>query len=211
MSPEEATREKQMRDREMSETAAAEQGNERVASWRTSASHRRSLNASAAPPMPSYHPPPAPVTSGQLSPAAHKTMERAEQEAQRTEQEGANEDAVPDKILSTTATGERRESGQAQPVLPVVEEAAEARSLGSRGRDDDQDFRPRTPAKDDRYSSAKNFTLRTPQKNLKPDSQDSAHDEEKIQPRLSKDSLNKDLPPLPIEASHGGRSRSKFA
>lgn len=227
MSAEEAARDKQAKEREAAEALAAEQ--ERVPSWRTSSTRRRSTAASVAPPVPTYKPPPAPLPSGQMSPEAQQTIEKAEREAQKTKDHGASEAAVPDKVLTTVPSGDRRESGQAQPVLPVVEEAAEARSTGGHSRDGDQDYRPMTPAKDDKFVAPRHFAPRprTPPKHLKPESQDSGYetlahgkgrnasvghdDHGSIQPRLSKDSLNKDLPPLPSEAGYDGRARTGYA
>ncbi|KAH6668159.1 phosphatidylinositol-4-phosphate 5-kinase [Plectosphaerella plurivora] len=222
MSAEEAARDKQAKEREAAEALAAEEAHERVPSWRTSSTRRRSTAASVAPPVPTHKPPPTPMASGQMSPEAHDTIERAEREAQRTKERGASEASVPDKVLTTIPSGDRRESGQNQPVLPVVEEAAEARSTSGHSRDGD-DYRPMTPAKDDKFVAPRHFAPRSPPKHLKPESQDSGYetlapgkgrnasavhdDNGSIQPRLSKDSLNKDLPPLPNEMGYDGRAR----
>ncbi|KAL2876846.1 Phosphatidylinositol-4-phosphate 5-kinase [Colletotrichum sp. CLE4] len=225
MSPEEAIKEKIRKDQEQIEAAAAAE-RQRVASW--SSSMRRRSGTNNIPPMPDYRPPPTPP-SAPMSPEARETVERAQQDARRSERHGASELNVPDVVLSTTKMNERRESGgQGAPILPVVEEAGEASSLGGRSRDgaasrDGDDYRPATPAKpgmESRFAGLRDYAPPTPPKghHLKPESQDSGYgalpngngstmsreDSLNIKPRLSKDSLDKALPPLPKEA--GGQS-----
>ncbi|KAF6839976.1 Phosphatidylinositol 4-phosphate 5-kinase its3 [Colletotrichum musicola] len=225
MSPEEARREAQRKDQEKAEAAAAAE-RQRVASW--SSSLRRRSTAANVPPMPNYQPPPTPP-DGHGSPEARETVERANQEARRTERHGASESSVPDMVL-TTKTAERRESGgQGAPILPVVEEAGEASSMGGRSRDGD-DYRPATPAKtsmERRFAGLRDYAPPTPPKghHLKPESQDSGYgalpngngstlsreDSLRLNPRVSKESLNKDLPPLPKEAGERSNFRLGFA
>ncbi|TDZ13959.1 Phosphatidylinositol 4-phosphate 5-kinase its3 [Colletotrichum spinosum] len=223
MSPEEARREAQRRDREQAEAAAAAE-RQRVSSW--SSSMRRRSATTNVPPMPNYQPPPTPP-DGHRSPEARETVERANQEARRTERHGASESNVPDIVLSTKPAERRESGGQGAPILPVVEEAGEASSLGGRSRHSD-DYRPKTPAKDTktvpapaksslegRFPGLRDYAPPTPPKghHVKPESQDSGYgalpngnssglrgDSFELKPRLSKDSLNKDLPPLPKEA-----------
>ncbi|WYZ43232.1 hypothetical protein EsH8_VI_000931 [Colletotrichum jinshuiense] len=224
MSPEEARREAARKDQEQIE-AAANAERQRVASW--SSSLRRRSTAANIPPMPNYQPPPTPP--GAISPEARETVERANQDARRTERHGASEASVPDVVL-TTKTAERRESGgQGAPILPVVEEAAEASSLGGRSRDGD-DYRPATPAKtgmEGRFAGLRDYAPPTPPKghHLKPESQDSGYgalpngngstlsreDSLRLNSRLSKESLNKDLPPLPKEAGEHTKFRVGLA
>ncbi|ROT38370.1 SAICAR synthase-like protein [Sodiomyces alkalinus F11] len=231
MSREEAERERQMKEQEAVEAAAAQKENERVSSWRSSSS-RRVSNCIAIPPMPSHQPPPVPASSGTLSPQAQETMEKARRQANKSEERGANEDAVPEKTLKTVpAAVDRRESGQSQSILPVVEEAAEVHSTRRHRRDGDHHGQPpMTPARlglRDQMAarSTPQHPPPTPPKNgLKPESQDSgygtlaqsmedsAHHEHfnAAPPRLSKDSLNKDLPPLPTGVELDNRGRGRF-
>ncbi|KAK2034825.1 phosphatidylinositol-4-phosphate 5-kinase [Colletotrichum zoysiae] len=233
MSPEEAMREKQRRDQEQIEAAAAAE-NQRVASW--SSSMRRRSTANNIPPMPNYQPPPTPPGGAPMSPEARETVERAQQDARRSERHGASEANVPDMVLSTAKTTEHRESGggQGAPILPVVEEAAEASSLGGRSRSGESrnsdDYRPATPAKtamDARFAGLRDYAPPTPPKghHLKPESQDSGYgalpngngsavsreDSINLKPRLSRDSLDKALPPLPKEAGGKNKMRAGLA
>ncbi|KAF4830169.1 Phosphatidylinositol 4-phosphate 5-kinase its3 [Colletotrichum tropicale] len=224
MSPEEAHREAARKDQEQAEAAAAAE-RQRVASW--SSSLRRRSTANNIPPMPNYQPPPTPP-EGARSPEARETVERANQEARRTERHGASEANVPEMVL-TTKSGDRRESGgQGAPILPVVEETAEASSVGGRSRDGD-DYRPATPAKtsmERRLAILRDYAPPTPPKghHLKPESQDSGYgalpngngsmsreDSLRLKSRLSKESLNKDLPPLPKEAAGESQFRVGLA
>ncbi|EFQ34178.1 phosphatidylinositol-4-phosphate 5-Kinase [Colletotrichum graminicola] len=230
MSPEEAIREKQRKDQEQIEAAAAAE-NQRVASW--SSSMRRRSTANNIPPMPNYQPPPTPPNGAPMSPEARETVERAQQDARRSERYGASEANVPEMVLSTAKMTERRESGgQGTPILPVVEEAAEASSLGGRsksgGSRNSDDYRPATPAKtgmDARFAGLRDYAPPTPPKghHLKPESQDSGYGalpngngsavgrEDSIKPRLSRDSLDKALPPLPNEAGRKSKMRAGLA
>ncbi|KAM0321930.1 hypothetical protein ACHAQA_009827 [Verticillium albo-atrum] len=231
MSPEQSQREKQQKQQEEAAAVAADQENQRVSSWRSSNSRRRS-NSTSAPPMPTHQPPLAPLPSGQKSPEAQEVIEKAELVAQRSAERGASEEHVPDKVITTIPAPDRRESGQAQSILPVVEEAAESHSLGGRSRDGDDEYRPVTPAKPsflDKIPGFRDYAPPTPPKTgLKPESQDSGYgamtrtksndamslsrdNSLSLQPRLSKDSLNKDLPPLPGESGPETRARLGFA
>ncbi|TQN67952.1 Phosphatidylinositol 4-phosphate 5-kinase its3 [Colletotrichum shisoi] len=227
MSPEEAIREKQRKDQEQIEAAAAAE-RQRVASW--SSSMRRRSTTTNIPPMPNYQPPPTPP-GAPMSPEARDTVERVQQDARRSERHGASEASVPDMVLSTAKMTERRESGgQGAPILPVVEEAAEASSLGGRSRGggsrDGDDFRPATPAKpgmESRFAGLRDYAPPTPPKghHLKPESQDSGYGalpngngstasregSINLKPRLSRDSLDKALPPLPKEAGERSNLR----
>lgn len=216
MSREEAEREKQMKEQE----ALVQQENERVSSWRSSSSRRLS-SCIAIPPMPSHQPPPVPSSSGNLSPQAQGALEKAQHTANKSEEQGANEEVLPDKTLRTVpAPSERRESGHSQPsILPVVEEATEAHSTKghSRGGNHYNQPMPHTVSglRDQRTNrTAEQHPPPTPPKNdLKTESQDSGYGTlsqgigddggavhaSMAPPRLSKDSLNKELPPLPTE------------
>lgn len=86
------------------------------------------------PPMPDHLPPAPPP--GPRSPEGRETVEMAEAQAHRTEQKGASESQVPDRILRAAMVAhDKRDSLQHDHILPVVQEAGE-------------DMRPKTPAKD---------------------------------------------------------------
>lgn len=188
LSAEEAHREAERRDHE---AIAAENpvSVDRAAS-RTS-NHRKSNKS--IPPMPKHLPPAPP--SGARSPEARETVEMAQKEARKTERDGASERQVPDRTLRTTASpvGDR-EPKPNEAILPIVEE---------QGENNGSEARPETPAKD--YSlpptrappptPPKNPTLRNAE------SADSGYAGNQLGPKLrtkvSKESLNKSLPPLP--------------
>ena len=168
MSSEEAHRAAQERDAAAIEAAAAER--QRTTSWNSI----RMRSSSAIPPAPTYlpPPPPGPYPSGQKSPEAQATIERAEREARRTELNGVTEEDVPERVLRTTVTTPGGTTKHSQPpspgvdrrdpphasapsILPVVEEAQEGGSTGDRTRNShvsslitESDGRPLTPAKD---------------------------------------------------------------
>ncbi|CAP64688.1 uncharacterized protein PODANS_5_9630 [Podospora anserina S mat+] len=166
MSQEEALREAQERDAAQAAAAASEE-RQRVGSWNS----LRGRSSNAAPPVPSYLPPapPGASSSGMKSPEVELTMQKAEEQARRSEHCGPSEENIPDRTLRTTASpsnnpgsssgkhqspplGDRRDTA----VLPVVEEAAESQSTKSRRSQkshtsrlsQEDDHRPPTPAKD---------------------------------------------------------------
>ncbi len=180
MSPEEAVRQAEARNAAFEAEAAADE-RERVVSW-GSGSRRRSSTVNI-PPSPSYQPPPPPPSlppppppPGRVPSEANTTLQRAEQEAWKSEKYGAPEQDIPDRILRTTAAPaspgapiiakhgapgssqsvERKDSAAAQTaILPVVEEAAEGGSIGDPSRSSrvdsirtESEERPLTPAKD---------------------------------------------------------------
>ena len=62
-----------------------------------------------------------------------QTVEKAQRQAEKSERNGANEEAVPDRTLGTRRSPSAELShGQAGSTLPVVEEAGEAGSTGGR-------------------------------------------------------------------------------
>ncbi|CAG7563111.1 unnamed protein product [Fusarium equiseti] len=193
MSTEEAHREAERRHQEMIE---AQRSETRVSSWN---SRRRS--SQAVPPVPSHVPPPPP---GPRSPEARETLERANKAAERSERHGFTEDQVPDRVLSTGTAKDTRDSMQHEPILPVVQEA------GENARDDNE-LRPLTPPKDFNKSlPPTRAPPPTPPKSgyLGPGSADSGYaglsngtasdnNGPTLRHRVSHDSLNKELPPLP--------------
>ncbi|CAJ0555115.1 Ff.00g051800.m01.CDS01 [Fusarium sp. VM40] len=194
MSTEEAHREAERRHQEMIE---AQRSEKRVASW----SSRKS--SQAVPPMPSHIPPPPPQ-----SPEAQETIDRANKEAERSERHGHTEAEVPERVLSTST----RDSMQHEPILPVVQEA------GENGRDDNDD-RPLAPLKDlNKSLPPTRAPPPTPPKSgyVGPGSADSGYagfSNSTAHPnngatqgnRVSIDSLNKELPPLPRKDDSGVR------
>lgn len=186
MSAEESRREALQREQEAIEGMASSDK-----STKRNSAHKYSHGV---PPMPDHLPPAPP---GGSSAEVRETMEKASKEARRTESSGASEAEVPDRVLTTAASPDKRESFQHEPILPVVEEAAEiSRHEGNAQWGKSTAFRignsnfpppptgapPPTPPKD-----------RPPPPPLKSDSLDGPV----LRPRLSKESLNKDLPPLP--------------
>ncbi|WZH42487.1 1-phosphatidylinositol-4-phosphate 5-kinase [Fusarium acuminatum] len=194
MSTEEAHREAERRHQEMIE---AQRSEKRVASWNSRKSSQ------AVPPMPSHIPPAPPQ-----SPEAQETIDRANKEAERSERHGHTESDVPDRVLSTGT----RDSMQHEPILPVVQEA------GENGRDDN-DNRPLAPLKDlNKSLPPTRAPPPTPPKSgyVGPGSADSgyagfsngtAHSSHGATQgnRVSIDSLNKELPPLPRKDDSGVR------
>ncbi len=60
-------------------------------------------------------------------------MEKAQRQAERSEERGANEQAMPDRHLGAMRSpSAERSHGQAGSTLPVVEEVGEAGSTGGR-------------------------------------------------------------------------------
>lgn len=115
------------------------------------------------------------------------TIQRAENEALRTEHEGRREHIEPRTVSTIRSPSAERTNGLQGQILPVVEEMGEASSTGGRsGRsirsthDDDDERRPATPAKD--YPPSLNENQGRPQS---------------LRRMISRSSLEKQLPPLP--------------
>jgi 1-phosphatidylinositol-4-phosphate 5-kinase len=213
MSPEEALRDLQAQEQALAAQATVMETEEKdhTPGWNSSL-RRRSMTAPI-PPIPNYQPPPPP---GKRSSEGQSVVERASQEARR-DTDGMREEDIPDRTLTTIKpANERRESvmQQHEPILPVVEEAAEASSTGGRSREEEVETRPLTPAKRSLEGKSQNLNHHgppTPPKTgyLKPKSADSGYGGAagngttsregsiRINPRLSRESLNKELPPLP--------------
>ncbi|KID91784.1 phosphatidylinositol-4-phosphate 5-kinase its3 [Metarhizium guizhouense ARSEF 977] len=188
MSAEEARREALRREQEANEG--------RVSADKSAKRHSAQRYSHGVPPMPD-HLPPAPPTSGS-SAEVRETMQKASKEAKRTESSGVLETDIPDRVLTTASSPDKRESFPHEPILPVVEEAAEgSRNDGGSVWDRPKNLRngntipppptgppPPTPPKE-----------RPPPPPLKSDGHEP--DGQVLRPRLSKESLNKNLPPLP--------------
>ena len=188
LSSEEAHRDARRRDEEAMHAANRQTSMEQA---HGGSSHRKSSN-SGIPPMPTHLPPAPPAAP--RSPEAKETIDMAQKEARRTEMEGASEKVVPDRTLKTIVPHSERDSMAHEPVLPIVEEQGESNSR------DDSDMRPATPAKDTAPAPSR-APPPTPPKtgsHLKPDSADSGYaGGSKLRTKVSRESLNKNLPPLP--------------
>ncbi|UNI17878.1 1-phosphatidylinositol-4-phosphate 5-kinase [Purpureocillium takamizusanense] len=185
MSAEEARREAQRRDLEALEAVAA-----------TSAPHRSSTQRfHGIPPMPEHQPPPVP--SGPRSPEARETVDMANKEALKSVMSGASEREVPDRTLRTNVP-DKREPPPHEPVLPIVEETGEQRSDADEARDvvpppptgpppptpPKREAPPRPDGSDSGYGGNSNGTV----------SRDNSLN---VRSPRSKESLDKNLPPLP--------------
>jgi 1-phosphatidylinositol-4-phosphate 5-kinase len=181
MSREAAQREAQKADQEMQEAVAAETSGHHLG-------HNKPI-----PPMPKHQPPVPPNCP--RSPEGRVMVEMASKEARRTEMNGSTEQQVPDRTLRTTHLSADGRDSQQDPVLPVVAEAAEG-----------TETRPQAPAKDF-YQPPTRAPPPTPphtKGHLKPESTDSGYAANvdhplRLKHNMSRDSLNKDLPPLPQE------------
>ncbi|KAH9905765.1 SAICAR synthase-like protein [Xylariomycetidae sp. FL2044] len=138
MSPEEAERD--ARDREAAAAAAA------ARSAQQEMEQAQLDGSNHTPPQPSYLPPAPPGMRSPKSPEPNPTVERALKKATKREEDVAKEEQVPErKITTAVAPGNTRTSSHA--VLPVVEETAEAASLGGRSRGESASgSRPFTPS-----------------------------------------------------------------
>lgn len=124
------------------------------------------------------------------------TIQRNEDDAMRTEKRGEDESDRPDRTISTARSPSAERGGLHGQTLPVVEEMGEASSTGGRSaksRERDADERPLTPAKDERpLTPAKDYDT-------------NGHGV--IRRALSRSSLDKELPALPIKSA--GELRKK--
>lgn len=169
------------------------------------------------PPMPTYAPPPPPPPA-ELPPNAQPTSEKVPAESPQSETESVTAEKHPDGPMPLTEKGEAvQPSGHGQS-LAVVDEAVEALSADVRRRlesgsqspmsaKDVTGPRPATPPKRIPRRNAEGPP--TPPKYLKPESADSGYgglngtmsDSRESSPKLgrkiSRESLNKDLPPIP--------------
>lgn len=112
------------------------------------------------------------------------TIQRAENEAMRTEHDGRREYVEPRTVTTIRSPSAERTNGLQGQILPVVEEMGEASSTGGRSgrsiRSTHDDERPATPAKD--YPPSLNGNSGRPQS---------------LRGMISRSSLEKQLPPLP--------------
>ncbi|KAL7619574.1 Phosphatidylinositol-4-phosphate 5-kinase [Parahypoxylon ruwenzoriense] len=140
MSPEEA--EKDAQDREAAAALAAE----------TESANQDTLRApgsSSAPPVPSYLPPAPPGMRSANSPEPNPVLEKALKKAAKEKDTAIEEQARERKMTTAVSPTGGRSSSHA--VLPVVEETAEAGSVGGQSRGDSaSESRPFTPSPTER-------------------------------------------------------------
>jgi len=124
------------------------------------------------------------------------TIHRNENEALKSERRAEADEAGEHGIISAVRSPSADRSGGMQgQTLPVVEELGEASSTG--GRSGRSQERPLTPAKDDERPP-------TPAKDYSP-----GNGNHSIRGRLSKSSLDKELPPLPRASSRDEINRNE--
>ncbi|KAI1657020.1 SAICAR synthase-like protein [Daldinia decipiens] len=206
MSPEEAARD--AHDREAAAALAAAEME------RTKQEALQVPGSSSAPPAPSYLPPAPPGMRSPNSPEPNPTIEKALKSATKNEKDVAKEEQVPERKITTAVSSGARSSSHA--VLPVVEETAEAGSVGERSRGDSaSESRPYTPSITERQDG---FTTLgphgiggrgppTPPKTSYLEPEPGYEDERKrggvsggfrfLRSKISRESLGKTLPPVP--------------
>lgn len=136
MSAEEAARDQLEREEAAAAMAAANEAE---------ASHQ-----SSAPPAPTYLPPAPPGMRSPQSPEPNPTIEKATRKATKKEKDVAREEELPDRMIGTTTsstTVNTQGKANTHAVLPIVEEMAEAASVSGRSRGDSASGnRPFTPS-----------------------------------------------------------------
>ncbi|KAI1430787.1 hypothetical protein GGR50DRAFT_683169 [Xylaria sp. CBS 124048] len=167
----------------MSPEEAAREQDERAAAAETQ----------TAPPMPTYLPPAPPEMRSAASPEPYSTFDKAVRKAMKKDKDIAKEEQIPERKLTTSIvlpTGRTN----SHTVLPVVEESAEAASLGGRSRGESTvtEHRPFTPRQD-------GFTELGPHGigGRGPPTPPKTSYIELAKPRVSREDLDKALPPLP--------------
>ncbi|KAI1339885.1 SAICAR synthase-like protein [Xylariaceae sp. FL0016] len=213
MSPEEAERDE--RDREAAAAAAAAEDSSPEAQARNSLTPK----TDSAPLAPTYLPPAPPGMRSPRSPEPNPTVEKAMKKATKKEKDIVREQEVPERIISTAVPPSNGRTNS-HAVLPVVEESAEAASLGGRsGRSRGESAsgsRPFTPERQEGYTELGPHGIGgrgppTPPKTsyLGPDTAyatgrkrsgsgaGSVNSGKILRNRISQESLHKALPPLP--------------
>jgi len=179
MSPEEAAR-------EQSERAAA-----------AAVTMRSSTENPAVPPAPTYLPPAPPEMRSPTSPEPNPTVEKAMRKATKKEKDVAKEEQIPERKITTSVLLPAGR-GNSHTVLPVVEESAEAASLGGRSRGESaSEPRPFTPSPRERQDG---FTDLGPHGigGRGPPTPPKTSYIEPSKARVSREDLDKALPPLPL-------------
>lgn len=209
MSPEEAARDARDREAAAALTAAEME--------RTKEDTLHAPGSSSAPPAPSYLPPPPPGMRSPNSPEPNPILEKALKKATKKEKDVAREEQVPERKITTAVSPGTRSNSHA--VLPVVEETAEAGSVGGRSRGDSASgSRPYTPSPSERQDGFTNLGPHgiggkgppTPPKTsyLEPEmdyqerrkrsgSSSGSGGLKFLRHRISRESLDKALPPIP--------------
>lgn len=205
MSAEEGRREAQRKDQEAIAAQASEQ------TWHQNTMHK---SHHGVPPMPD-HQPPAPPGGGTVSPEGRETLEMASREARRSIAHGASEQDVPDRTLRTgSMASDKRDSMQHESILPVVEEVGECSRVAEQGTSRATGANGKMPVPPP-PSGPPPPTPPKSQAQLKVESSDSGYGGNsngtisrdsslRVRPQLSKESLNKGLPPLPSEKKQNG-------
>lgn len=208
LSPEQADRDAERREQEAVRAQASID--------RSSTRTQRHKPNYTIPPMPDYQPPATPA--GPQSPEGRETVQMARRELRRTEMGGNMGELVPDRTLkATSATSEGRNSMQHESILPVVEEDLEHSLTRDRSRTAPVASGkslppvPNEPPPPPPPTHSSSVPLpNSPHPHPKLDGSDSGYGENsngalsrdnsvKVMPRMSLESLNKTLPPLPKE------------
>ncbi|PHH59581.1 hypothetical protein CDD81_2846 [Ophiocordyceps australis] len=188
MSAEEARREAHRRDQEAIEGQSSDYTPPRNS---TPKSHH------GIPLMPNHQAGP----DGSLSPQGRETIEMASREARRTAVKGMSEKDVPDRTLRAGKMLDTRDSLQRDSILPIVEETGESNRNDAAENGGSfpippmpTDPPPPAPRKDNGQGKIQHLYGGYEGGSHRGVNRDSATS---LQPRVSKESLNKDLPPLP--------------
>lgn len=164
---------------------------------RVNAALSSSVRDHTAPPKPTYLPPAPPELRSPTSPEPNPTVETAIRNAMKKEKDIAKEDQIPDRKITTSVAPPNGRTNS-HTVLPVVEESAEAASLGerSRGESTATESRPFTPSPRERDDG---FTDLGPHGigGRGPPTPPKTSYLEPAKCRLSREELDKALPPLP--------------
>jgi 1-phosphatidylinositol-4-phosphate 5-kinase len=196
MSQEAAQREIELGDQQ----ALDERAGDRMA-------HRGSgkRNSQHVPPMPNHQPPPPPARS----PEARATVDKASKEAWR-ELDGPAERQIPDRTLRAATVATDARDSQHEPVLPVVQEVGESSDVRTGAPNRNKMLPPTQAPPPIPPSHAPPPVPFKSAFNMKPESADSGYggnsgqdgsvsrdNSLKLRHRISRESLNKSLPPLP--------------
>ncbi|KAI0487004.1 hypothetical protein F4859DRAFT_323962 [Xylaria cf. heliscus] len=176
------------------EEAARDQSDRAAAAVATMPS---TVDGQTAPPMPTYLPPAPPDMRSAVSPEPNPTVEAAFRKAMKKEKGVAKEDQIPERKITTSVAPPTGRTNS-HTVLPVVEESAEAASLGGRSRGESSTTEPRpfTPSPRERQDG---FTDLGPHGigGRGPPTPPKTSYMEPAKPRVSREDLDKALPPLP--------------
>jgi 1-phosphatidylinositol-4-phosphate 5-kinase len=177
----------------MSPEEAARDQRDRVAAAAMTLS---SAEKHSVPPMPTYLPPAPPDMRSPTSPEPNPTVEKALRKATKKEKDVAKEEQVPERKM-TTSVAPSTGRANSHTVLPVVEESAEAASLGGRTRSESSiESRPFTPSPRGRQDG---FTDLGPHGigGRGPPTPPKTSYLESTKARVSREDLDKALPALP--------------